>query len=186
MTFDRDAAAFQRGIDLVLEPSKASAEANTRHTHQSPSAGPENAARSVPEFLQGNTPEDHFITRHGRVFAGHHLIIDLWGAQHLDDIDHVDATLRRCVEAAGATLLHMHLHPFQPTGVSGVAVLAESHISIHTWPERDYAALDVFMCGDADPFAGVEVLREGFAPRQVDVETLYRGEVAGRTRSERG
>ena len=53
------------------------------------------------------------------------------------------------MEAAGATLLHIHLHHFTPNGgVSGVAVLAESHISIHSWPEYGYAALDVFMCGD--------------------------------------
>ena len=79
--------------------------------------------------------------------AGVHLIVDLYEAQHLDDIDHIEATLRRCVQAASATLLHIHLHHFQPNGVSGVAVLAESHISIHTWPEAGYAALDVFMCG---------------------------------------
>ena len=74
-------------------------------------------------------------------------------AERLDDIEHIEATLRRCVEAARATLLHIHLHHFQPNGVSGVAVLAESHISIHTWPEAGYAALDVFMCGSADPDA---------------------------------
>jgi S-adenosylmethionine decarboxylase len=63
----------------------------------------------------------------------------------LDDIDLIETTLRRCVDAAGATLLHIHLHHFQPNGVSGVAVLAVSHISIHTWPEVGYAALDLFM-----------------------------------------
>jgi S-adenosylmethionine decarboxylase len=51
------------------------------------------------------------------------------------------------VDAAQATLLHIHVHHFQPNGISGVAVLAESHISIHTWPEVGYAAMDVFMCG---------------------------------------
>ena len=60
-----------------------------------------------------------------------------------------------------ATLLHIHLHHFQPNGVSGVAVLAESHISIHTWPDAHYAALDVFMCGSADPDACIPVLARG-------------------------
>jgi len=66
-----------------------------------------------------------------------HLLIDLYRASRLSDIDHIERTLRECVEAAGATLLHIHLHHFEPNGgVSGVAVLAESHISIHTWPEN--------------------------------------------------
>ncbi len=78
---------------------------------------------------------DHFAIRNGVRCAGVHLIVDLHGAEGLDDIDLIDATLRRCVDAAQATLLHIHLHHFQPNGVSGVAVLAESHISIHTWPD---------------------------------------------------
>jgi len=62
----------------------------------------------------------------------------------------MEATLREAVLQAGATLLHIHLHHFTPNGgISGVAVLAESHISVHTWPERNFAAFDVFMCGDA-------------------------------------
>jgi S-adenosylmethionine decarboxylase len=120
---------------------------------------------------------DHFIVRDGKCFAGTHLIIDLWGAQRLDDIDHVRATLREAVERAGATLLHIHLHHFTPNGgVSGVAVLAESHISIHSWPECDYAALDVFMCGDSEPHKAIDVLREAFEPSRVDVQEYLRGE----------
>jgi S-adenosylmethionine decarboxylase len=86
--------------------------------------------------------------------------------------------MRECVEEAGATLLHIHLHPFTPegvAGVSGVAVLAESHISIHTWPERRFAALDVFMCGDAKPEKCVEVLRRRFNAGEVRVNELLRG-----------
>ena len=85
-------------------------------------------------------------------------------------------TLKRCVEVAGATLLHIHLHHFTPNGgVSGVAVLSESHISIHSWPEADYAALDVFMCGEAQPQKCIEVLREAFGARDVVVKTHHRG-----------
>ena len=120
--------------------------------------------------------EDHFCVRNGVKCAGAHLIIDLYGAQRLDDIDHIEATLRRCVEAAKATLLHIHLHHFQPNGVSGVAVLAESHISIHTWPEAGYAALDVFMCGKANPDACVPVLREAFKAKRVAVGEHLRGQ----------
>jgi S-adenosylmethionine decarboxylase len=121
---------------------------------------------------------DHFAVRNGVRCAGTHLIIDLHGAKRLNDIEHIEATLRRCVDAAKATLLHIHLHHFQPSGVSGVAVLAESHISIHTWPEIGYAALDVFMCGSADPDACVPVLREAFAAERVGVNELLRGQDA--------
>jgi S-adenosylmethionine decarboxylase len=121
--------------------------------------------------------KDHFAVRNGVRCAGVHLIIDLHGAKRLDDIEHIETTLRRCVEAARATLLHIHLHHFQPSGVSGVAVLAESHISIHTWPEAGYAALDVFMCGSADPDKCIPVLREAFSAKSVGVNELLRGQV---------
>ena len=121
---------------------------------------------------------DHFALRNGVRCAGVHLIIDLHNAQRLDDIEHIEATLRRCVEAARATLLHIHVHHFQPNGVSGVAVLAESHISIHTWPEAGYAALDVFMCGSADPDSCVPVLREAFRAKRVGVSEILRGQDA--------
>ncbi len=122
---------------------------------------------------------DHFIERDGIVCAGAHLIIDLYDAERLDDIDHISDTLVACVDAAGATLLHMHLHPFEPNGgISGVAVLAESHISIHSWPERGYAALDVFMCGDAQPELCVDILRKAFKPQRIAVQELLRGKGA--------
>src|SRR5215216_8169002 len=98
--------------------------------------------------------DDHFVVRNGVRCAGAHLIVDLYGAERLDDIDHIETTLRRAVDAANATLLHIHLHHFEPNGgVSGVAVLAESHISIHSWPETSYVAIDIFMCGSANPDA---------------------------------
>jgi S-adenosylmethionine decarboxylase len=120
----------------------------------------------------------HLAVRNGVRCAGVHLIVDLHGADGLDDIDLIEATLRRCVEAAQATLLHIHLHHFQPNGVSGVAVLAESHISIHTWPDLGYAALDLFMCGKASPDACIPVLREAFNAKRVEVNEILRGQAA--------
>jgi S-adenosylmethionine decarboxylase len=128
---------------------------------------------------QAEERNDHFVVRNGVRCAGAHLIVDLYDAERLDDIDHIEATLRRAVDAARATLLHIHLHHFEPNGgVSGVAVLAESHISIHTWPENGYAALDIFMCGDANPDACVPVLREAFTPKNIAVSELLRGQGA--------
>ena len=120
--------------------------------------------------------KDYFIQRNGIRYAGTHLIVDLRGADRLDDIEHIESALREAVTASGATLLHLHLHHFTPNGgVSGVAVLAESHISVHTWPERRYAALDVFMCGCARPEKTLDVFRRAFAPERMDVAEHLRG-----------
>ena len=117
-----------------------------------------------------------FVVEDGVVFAGKHLLIDLWGASHLDDIDYIRNTLENIVNECNATLLHIHLHQFTENGgISGVALLAESHVSIHTWPERDYAALDVFMCGQVSPAAAVPVLRKAFQPTSLQVKNYKRG-----------
>lgn len=120
--------------------------------------------------------KDFFSVRNGVRFAGTHLIIDLYDAERLDDIDFIEATLYKCIKAANATLLNIHLHRFEPNGVSGVAVLAESHISVHTWPEANYAAFDVFMCGGAKPEACVEIMREAFKPSKISVSEHLRGQ----------
>jgi S-adenosylmethionine decarboxylase len=137
------------------------------------------AASAPAENRQEFPGQDHFAVRNGVRCAGVHLIVDLHGAKRLNDIDHIEATLRRCIEAARATLLHIHLHHFQPSGVSGVAVLAESHISIHTWPEAGYAALDIFMCGSAEPDNCIPVLRDAFSAKRVEVNEILRGQVLG-------
>nr|WP_307725129.1 adenosylmethionine decarboxylase [Pararhodospirillum oryzae] len=102
--------------------------------------------------------------------------MDLWHATGLDDIDLIERTMREAVEVAEATLLHIHLHHFSPNGgVSGVAVLAESHISIHTWPECGYAALDLFMCGNAQPEKAVPVFRQAFKAGHANLSEHKRG-----------
>jgi S-adenosylmethionine decarboxylase len=121
--------------------------------------------------------KDYFISRDGKVFAGTHLILDLCGARHLDDIVYIEHALTEAVEAAKATLLEIRLHHFSPNGgVSAVAVLAESHISIHTWPEAAYAAVDIFMCGNAEPHKSATALTRAFQPTSVELQEFYRGE----------
>ncbi|MGG7567634.1 adenosylmethionine decarboxylase [Rhodovulum sp. DZ06] len=120
--------------------------------------------------------DDHFIRRDGKVFAGTHLIIEVIKGTGLDDEARIQKAFRDCVELCGATLLHIHTHKFSPQGVSGVAVLAESHISVHTWPEIGYGAFDVFMCGDSQPWKAVEVLRRAFDAGEVRVKEHLRGE----------
>jgi S-adenosylmethionine decarboxylase len=132
----------------------------------------------VPEFIrlsvQSGVPPPAPVERVH--FMGRHLILDLWEANGLNNEKVIERALRDSVAAAGAMLLHIHLHRFEPNGgVSGVAVLAESHISIHSWPERRYAALDVFMCGGCDPEKAVPVLRRAFTPKFIVLSELRRG-----------
>lgn len=134
-----------------------------------------------PEFSQTDNDNrlDHFIVREDKVYAGTHLIIDLWDAEKLDILNHMEMAMREAVEKAKATLLHIHLHHFTPNGgISGVAVLAESHISVHTWPERNYAAFDVFMCGDAEPDQAILVFNKYFSPAHYEVKSILRGELS--------
>ena len=159
---------------LHLVHSGAKADAQAQAQAQAQAAREAEPARSP--WPESDDAKDYFVERDGVKFAGTHLLIDLWGAQGLNDLDLTERTLTEAARAAGATLLHTHLHHFSPNGgISGVVVLAESHISIHTWPERDYAALDVFMCGDANPYKAIPVLREAFRPETVTLAENKRG-----------
>ena len=135
-------------------------------------------AKTVPVPIPPGDEDrkDHFITKNGLTYAGSHLIIDLWDAEHLDDRDRIEQALIDAVDAAGATLLHLHLHMFtEGGGISGVAVLAESHISVHTWPEKGYAAFDVFMCGTAEPRKALSVFKAAFNPGRIVIGEHKRG-----------
>ena len=86
--------------------------------------------------------------------VGKHCILELYDCDpsKLDDEVFLRSAITQAAERAGATLLNLITHQFQPQGVTGLALLAESHISIHTWPEAGYAAVDVFTCGDRNIF----------------------------------
>ncbi|HTW71847.1 MAG TPA: adenosylmethionine decarboxylase [Acetobacteraceae bacterium] len=128
------------------------------------------------EALGSDAQKDYFVEKDGVKFAGMHLLLDLWGARNLTDPAKIDVALREAAEAANATILHSHFHHFGPDGgVSGVLVLAESHMSIHTWPERDFAAIDIFMCGCCNPYESLPVLKAAFQPRQVLLAEQRRG-----------
>ncbi|MBI5833638.1 MAG: adenosylmethionine decarboxylase [Armatimonadetes bacterium] len=108
--------------------------------------------------------------------SGVHLLIDLWGATRLDDVEAVRAALLDAVTATGAQLIDYRLHHFSPGGgVTAIALLATSHLSLHTWPEHGYCAVDVFTCGPCDPHAVLPVLRAAFEPERVEVVTQRRG-----------
>ena len=160
---------FQLGMDLETGTTHAE---DPRETRARLTVVPDGVALDPMD----ESRDDHFIRRDGKVFAGTHLIIEVIRGEGLDDEARIQQAFRDCVDTCGATLLHIHTHKFSPQGVSGVAVLAESHISVHTWPEIGYGAFDVFMCGDARPWEAVEVLRGAFAAGEVRVKELLRGE----------
>lgn len=88
----------------------------------------------------------------------------------------VRSLLEQAAGASGATLLSVHVHRFQPHGVSGVAILAESHLAVHTWPELGYAAVDAFTCGDhVSPRLAIQVMEEGLRSRCATTMELNRG-----------
>jgi S-adenosylmethionine decarboxylase len=110
--------------------------------------------------------------------SGSHLLADFYGvdADKLTSSAIIDRLLRQGAEAAGARILHSHFHSFgDAMGVTGVLLLAESHISIHTWPEYGFAAADIFMCGEAQPMLALQVIEQALQPQSRVVQTIARG-----------
>lgn len=108
---------------------------------------------------------------------GRHLLADLSGIDPalLIDPQHVEHILLQAAQAAGATAIFGKFHHFgENAGVTGVLLLRESHISIHTWPEHGFAAVDAFMCGGARPELAIEVVQKAFAPQHIRLEDVAR------------
>ena len=125
-----------------------------------------------------NISADHFIIEKKKMYAGQHLLLDFWGVEFNNSLITLKKVLKNAIKVSGATLLHIHLHRFgKQQGISGVAVLAESHISVHTWPERDYIAFDIFMCGDTNPDASAKYLLKIFKPKKSILKKIKRGVV---------
>ena len=107
---------------------------------------------------------------------GKHLLLDFWGCENLTDIEFIKTAMEQAAKACGATILETKLHSFgEEGGVTGVSVLAESHISIHTWPEIDFAALDIFVCGSCDAENAIEPLKQSFKPKKYEIKHHQRG-----------
>lgn len=103
------------------------------------------------------------------------MIIECFGAHARYDAATLEALLRRAAEAGGATVLSCHMHGFgRAGGVTGVALLAESHITVHTWPETNYAAFDVFMCGGCNAAAAAAVIAEAVPRARVELRSVVR------------
>ena len=101
------------------------------------------------KYYEKEVSKDYFIIEKNIIFAGTHIILDLWNCSFSNKITPLKKIIKEAANLSKANILHMHMHRFgKEQGISGVAVLAESHISVHTWPERNYIAFDIFMCGN--------------------------------------
>ena len=109
---------------------------------------------------------------------GRHVILEMWGCQNLESVETAERALREMVVALDVNLLDLRVYPFSPVGVTGIAIVSESHLVIHTWPEYGYAAVDLFTCGAVrDPQDAVNVLRRLFKPDRIGVMEINRGQM---------
>jgi len=109
---------------------------------------------------------------------GKHLIVELYGcsSELLNSLVQVEKILIEAAELSKATIVQPVFHHFSPHGISGVVVIAESHFSIHTWPEYGYCALDIFTCGEQiDPDASLQFLKSRFQAGNMSVMEIKRG-----------
>jgi len=109
---------------------------------------------------------------------GKHLLVELNNCDHkmLDDINFIKEVMLAAANASGATVLGESFHQFSPQGVSGVLIIAESHLTIHTWPEHGYAGADIFTCGTrVQPEKAAEVIIARMKPKTHSIIQMYRG-----------
>ena len=109
---------------------------------------------------------------------GKHLLLELndCDPKLLNDIGLIREIMLAAANESGATVLGESFHQFSPQGVSGVILIAESHLSVHTWPEHGYAGADIFTCGTTvKPEKAAEIIIEGFHPKTHSVIQMYRG-----------
>lgn len=108
---------------------------------------------------------------------GKHILLEFMGCsnQLLNSKKDLEPILNQAAKAMGATVVESRFHNFSPIGVSGVVIIMESHLTIHTWPEYNYAAIDIFTCGDIDLNAGIQYLKSQLSPKSITEKLIERG-----------
>ena len=108
--------------------------------------------------------------------AGIHLLADFWYGKIIEDKKELKEILVKAAKEAKATPLKVEVHSFLPQGITGVVLLAESHIALHSWPEFNYLAVDIFTCGDKSvPDKALKYLKEKFEPKKIEIKKIERG-----------
>jgi len=113
--------------------------------------------------------------------VGKHYLVDLCDcdADIITCVKLTRAIVMRAANECGATILNDHFHQFKPIGVSGVVLIAESHISVHTWPENGFAAMDIFTCGNMKPHVAIDIIQKGFCAKEasMSLKVITRGQL---------
>ncbi len=112
---------------------------------------------------------------------GRQLMVEFYGCRQdfLNDVEGIGEAMAQAARESGATIVESVFHHFNPYGVSGVVVIAESHLAIHTWPEYGYAAVDLFTCGEeVDPYKGFEYLKQELGATNLSISEMKRGMLA--------
>lgn len=119
------------------------------------------------------------LNRGARTALGRHLLADFYGVSQdrMSDPATLLERIHEAVHAAGATLIDLRWHAFSPQGLTLFALLKESHLAVHTWPEKNYVAIDIFTCGASDPTTALNTLQKYFKPRFANVRDVLRGEL---------
>jgi S-adenosylmethionine decarboxylase proenzyme len=112
-------------------------------------------------------------------YPGHHVLVDYHAcpAELLNDADALEGFLIRAAEMMRASIVSVQFNRFNPIGVSGVIIIAESHLTIHTWPEHGFAAVDFFTCGDMPVDASLDFLKNALQAKSMDTRQFLRGAV---------
>jgi S-adenosylmethionine decarboxylase len=105
------------------------------------------------------------------------LIVEFHGcdSETLNNLEFLEQSFAEAALETGATIVETTFRLFSPQGVSGVVIIEESHLTVHTWPEKGYAAVDIYTCGDCDPRKAIPVLQKDFEAHRVETLILQRG-----------
>lgn len=129
-----------------------------------------------PSFKELDQSNEQFSQQDGFVFAGRHLLFDCWDALNLDNVPVIEQALRDSVDALNSELIHIHLHSMLPNGrITGVALMPGAQIGVRTWPDKHYAALDLFINGTVNPTAVLSIFKHAFLTSKLSLSEHLRG-----------
>ena len=111
---------------------------------------------------------------------GRHIILEMWGCQNLDSVETAERALREMVVALDVNLLDLRVYPFSPVGVTGIAIVSESHLVIHTWPEHGFVTIDVYVCNYTTDNTGkaellFRTMQGALMPQHTKFQAIHRG-----------
>jgi S-adenosylmethionine decarboxylase len=138
--------------------------------------------RSILWVPQKKSPRgSRFAALRGKQkYAGIHLIAEFWYGKNIENSKELERILIKATKKAKNIPLKIAIHKFSPQGITGVVLLAESHLALHSWPEINYLAIDIFTCGKkAMPHRALKYLKKMFQPKKIKIKEIKRGVLGG-------